>query len=303
MADREGEQQGDADLAAVFANHRRELTCYTRRLLDRAGIPRARLDAEDVVQNAVLKALQKERTEKIHNPRAYLYEVIRNQVRDESRRRNVPLPLDDEAGPGLAASSVKTVDETERAADRVVVHAALSELPRQQRIVVWANKGLQYTHAEIAELLELSLGTVATHARRGLALLGVAVMSWVVTFCTANALSGRFGGGNSGEDGGAASVERSTEGPLERYPCGYCAERPPRPTPDPTTELTPAPTPDTTPEFTPRPLPEATPEFTARPAPDPGVWGLLDPALELWPFLVTLFMLVGLVWAVRQSDR
>ncbi|WP_180303944.1 RNA polymerase sigma factor [Streptomyces sp. JV178] len=267
MADREGQPESDADLSSVVAKRRRELTCYTRRLLDRAGIPQARLDAEDVVQNALLKALQKERTEKIHNPRAYLYEVIRNQVRDESRRRNVPLALDDETAPGLVASSLKTVDETDRAADRVTVHAALSELPGQQRLVVWANKGLQYTHAEIADLLELSRGTVATHARRGLALLGVAVMSWVVTFFTASAVA------DPARDRDGSTHVRAPS--RDAFDGGYSSGSTPAPTP----------------------------EFTSQPAPDPGLWGLLASALELWPFLVSLLMLLGLVWAVRQLGR
>jgi DNA-directed RNA polymerase specialized sigma24 family protein len=47
--------------------------------------------------------------------------------------------------------------------------AALAALPPSQRAAVWLAHGCDWTHAEIAESLEVSTSTVATHVARGLA--------------------------------------------------------------------------------------------------------------------------------------
>ena len=44
----------------------------------------------------------------------------------------------------------------------------LAGLSEQQRVAVWMVHGLGFTHSEVAELLECSRPTVATHVRRGL---------------------------------------------------------------------------------------------------------------------------------------
>lgn len=45
---------------------------------------------------------------------------------------------------------------------------ALSSLSESQRISVWLAHGCGWSHAEIAEVLEVSVSTVATHVSRGL---------------------------------------------------------------------------------------------------------------------------------------
>jgi RNA polymerase sigma-70 factor (ECF subfamily) len=47
--------------------------------------------------------------------------------------------------------------------------SALAALPPSQRAAVWLAHGCDWTHAEIAESLEVSTSTVATHVARGLA--------------------------------------------------------------------------------------------------------------------------------------
>lgn len=45
----------------------------------------------------------------------------------------------------------------------------LADLPEQQRVAVWMVHGLGFTNQEVADLLECSRSTVATHVRRALA--------------------------------------------------------------------------------------------------------------------------------------
>lgn len=44
----------------------------------------------------------------------------------------------------------------------------LAGLPERQRVVVWLVHGMGYRHREVAEVLECSVSSVATHARRAL---------------------------------------------------------------------------------------------------------------------------------------
>jgi RNA polymerase sigma-70 factor (ECF subfamily) len=63
---------------------------------------------------------------------------------------------------------VATEDETARTADRLLVHEALSWLrPEQQHILELAFYD-DLTHQQIADKLDVPLGTVKSHARRGL---------------------------------------------------------------------------------------------------------------------------------------
>lgn len=45
---------------------------------------------------------------------------------------------------------------------------ALCALPESQRIAVWLAHGCGWSHGEIAEVLDVSTSTVATHVGRGL---------------------------------------------------------------------------------------------------------------------------------------
>lgn len=86
------------------------------------------------------------------NPAGYLYRVGRDRAR-RMTRRTVPLPtvaIDREPWiePGLPA--------------------ALARLPEQQRLVVALLHGYGWSLSEVAELLEVSKGTVQSYADRAL---------------------------------------------------------------------------------------------------------------------------------------
>ncbi|MFF4034725.1 RNA polymerase sigma factor [Streptomyces sviceus] len=136
------------------------------------------LSAEDVVQTAFAKVLRA--PEQIHDPRAYLYAVIRSDVRATSRqnRRRAVLA----AVPNCQAPSAdgQVADFSDLVANRVAVHRALYDLPAQQRTAVWATKALEYTHAETAEVMNRRPGTVATHVVRAVAALRIHLAALLV---------------------------------------------------------------------------------------------------------------------------
>ena len=87
------------------------------------------------------------------NPAGYLYRVGRDRARRMGQRRAVSI-------------SPTVVD-----GDRWVepgLPTALARLPEQQRVVVALLYGYQWSLREVAELLDVSKGTVQSYAKRGL---------------------------------------------------------------------------------------------------------------------------------------
>jgi RNA polymerase sigma-70 factor (ECF subfamily) len=85
------------------------------------------------------------------NPVGYLYRVGQSKSRPRK-----PLRL-------LRAEPTRLPDVEPGLTD------ALAALPPSQRAAVWLAHGCDWSHAEIAETLEVSTSTVATHVARGLA--------------------------------------------------------------------------------------------------------------------------------------
>ncbi|WP_406130691.1 sigma-70 family RNA polymerase sigma factor [Streptomyces sp. NBC_00989] len=168
---------------SVYTEFRGEMTGKARRLLSDANIPASRLEAEDVVHNAFAKVLRAPRTP--DNPHAYLYAVIRREVEAEARRCGPPAEWDAaHRFEAVSAGEPVLADFSDMVAHRIAVHQALSGLPPQQRIAVWATKAMGRTQQEAAEDMGRSAGTVATHVARAVACLKlnlVAVWAAVIT--------------------------------------------------------------------------------------------------------------------------
>ncbi|NEB79426.1 hypothetical protein G3I40_30030, partial [Streptomyces sp. SID14478] len=69
---------------------------------------------------------------------------------------------------GAAAGRAQAVEETEAAVDRVLVTQELARLPVPQRTVLWLAYYEDLTQPQIAERTGWPLGTVKSHARRGM---------------------------------------------------------------------------------------------------------------------------------------
>ncbi|HXV03361.1 MAG TPA: sigma-70 family RNA polymerase sigma factor, partial [Gaiellaceae bacterium] len=95
----------------------------------------------------------------------WLYAVARNAIVDNGRMRREP-PV--EAGEEQA-DELTPADRAESGWVAWRVHGALAELPENERTVIelayWGGR----SQSEIAELLQIPLGTVKTRTRTGLA--------------------------------------------------------------------------------------------------------------------------------------
>ena|SRR5687767_162293 len=138
-------------------------------------LTRNRADAEDLVQDTVVRALRfQERFEPGTNLRAWLYTILhntwRNRIRDTAREAT---DVDSERIEELAtrADGPAEVDTPERALLRATMDVdlkeALDELPDAFRQAVWLRDVEEFSYAEIAKMLDVPIGTVMSRISRG----------------------------------------------------------------------------------------------------------------------------------------
>lgn len=169
------EVPNDADLADAFSAGRESAL---RQLYDRygalvyriaLGITRSPHDAEDVTQLTFVSAWQGRST---FDPLAgslpaWLIGIARRRSLDiirSSRRHSAH----DRAAEQLAEPLTDIHEAPEAIIDRIVIADELEQLSEQQRRILELAFYDDLTHAQIAALTDLPLGTVKSHLRRGL---------------------------------------------------------------------------------------------------------------------------------------
>jgi RNA polymerase sigma-70 factor (sigma-E family) len=124
-------------------------------------------DAEDLVQSALLKVMRRWR--KVDDPLAYLRRTMANQhISLWHRVRSRELV-------GATPPEPATDDTADRVVRRRALIDALRELPPRTRVVVVLRYLDDLPEAEVAAMLGWPVGTVKSHASRGLARLRVAL--------------------------------------------------------------------------------------------------------------------------------
>ena len=128
-------------------------------------------DAEDVTQQVFVAVWRSRHTLTPSSSAlpAWLIGIARHKVADAraSRARDaarvaavVALPDPEEATGDQSAEVVLT--------ERLVVRQAVEELPDPRRTILFLSFWEERSHTEIAEVVDLPLGTVKSHVRRGL---------------------------------------------------------------------------------------------------------------------------------------
>src|ERR1700733_1790946 len=94
----------------------------------------------------------------------WLYAVARNAIVDRARgRTDIPAAIPDEAAAGLGPA-----DRAEQSWVSWRVHRALEELPEREREVIALAYWSGLSQSEVAEFLDIPLGTVKTRTRAAL---------------------------------------------------------------------------------------------------------------------------------------
>ena len=150
-------QDPDALIEELFREHARSLVRMARLFAD------DRNAAEDLVQEAFLRLRRAlHRIEQPDRPVAYLRSIVLNLARDHNRRGLVSLrhrPPTDEVAVLVMKGEQRQVIE------------ALGALPRRQRDCLTLRYYVDLTIPGIAETLGVSVNSVKTHLRRGMATL------------------------------------------------------------------------------------------------------------------------------------
>jgi RNA polymerase sigma-70 factor (ECF subfamily) len=130
-------------------------------------------DAEDLVQETYLKAFRSaDRFEPGTNLRAWLFTILhntaKNRIRDQVHEPVIGSDVVDQAV-HTAADGGNESPETLLVRDTLApeLQAAIDSLPEAFRQAVWLRDVEEFTYAEIAEMLEVPLGTVMSRISRG----------------------------------------------------------------------------------------------------------------------------------------
>jgi len=146
--------------------YRRALTIHSYRML---GSPH---DAEDIVQETLLRAWRKLGSYEPHAPlSSWLYRIATNASLDEIERRpRRPQPVEPYPDTPLAESDAPTHDPAARYALRegleLGLMAAIQQLPGRQRAVLILRDVLGWTSPEVADLLETSVAAINSALQR-----------------------------------------------------------------------------------------------------------------------------------------
>lgn len=156
-----GDESRNDLLVRLFNENYKSLVRLASQLLD--DIP----TCEEVVQDAFVKMQTAKRTPEPGKEAAYLRSIVMNGARSHMRKRMVRRRHRPEAPLAAPSAEHGVMDNAER--DRML--EAVRSLPRRQAEVLVLRYFSDLSEAEIAETLDISLGSVKTHASRGLAAL------------------------------------------------------------------------------------------------------------------------------------
>ena len=125
-------------------------------------------DAEDAVQEAVLRALRYFAGFRGVEGRAWLLRIVRNTCFTSRKRRNAEatVPLEDDVHGALAADGENPEDTLILSASRDLLHAAIDRLPAEFREVIVLRELEGMSYLEIAEVAGVPVGTVMSRLSR-----------------------------------------------------------------------------------------------------------------------------------------
>lgn len=145
------------DIAQVVAEHHQAVYRYAFRLA--GSVP----DAEDLTQQVFLTAQQKSgQLRQAERIRSWLFAILRNHFLKSCQKRR-PIPAENLR---LNIDTIPADVPDSEAIDRERLQQALDDLPAKYRVVVAMFYYESCSYREIAERLELPIGTVMSRLAR-----------------------------------------------------------------------------------------------------------------------------------------
>ncbi|MBA3067781.1 MAG: sigma-70 family RNA polymerase sigma factor [Hyphomonas sp.] len=157
-------RRAESGIFSVF----REQEAALRRFLRR--ISPASSDIDDIAQETILRALQAERERDILQPKAYLYMIARNVVRDamDKKSRSLIDYIEDFAPESVSSNEPLVEDQVDGRQRMLLFWEAVASLPQQCQQVFVLKKVYGYSHVEISRQLGISVSTTEKHVAAGL---------------------------------------------------------------------------------------------------------------------------------------
>jgi len=163
----------------LVAPHMRHLYGFACRRM------RSSADAEDLVQDTLLRAWG--RLDSLRDPeriRPWLFTIMVNlhaeQARKHTRRqRLMPIKdLESSLDEHLPASCASPLDEVIRSSAAEAVHEALAKVPAVYAVAVELRDLEGFAYKEIAEILDIPLGTAMSRIGRGRKMMAKLLSTW-----------------------------------------------------------------------------------------------------------------------------
>jgi RNA polymerase sigma factor (sigma-70 family) len=154
------------DFTSAVQRHQHELRRHCVRLTG------SRADADDALQETLLRAWRARRSVRSTSPRAWLYRIATNACFDLVARRDATLVTLDDA-PALAAPAQESPDATALAREtfELTLLTAIQHLPRRQRAVLIMRDVLGWPAEDVATALSTTVpatNSALQRARRSL---------------------------------------------------------------------------------------------------------------------------------------
>lgn len=157
-------KNSEGGIFLVFREQEAALRRFLRRISPSAS------DIDDIAQETILRALQAEKERDILQPKAYLYTIARNVVRDamDKKSRSVIDFIEDFAPETVSSNEPLVEDQVDGRQRMLLFWEAVATLPEQCQQVFVLKKVYGYSHAEISRQLGISVSTTEKHVAAGL---------------------------------------------------------------------------------------------------------------------------------------
>ena len=161
-----GVQAADGEIALFYAEYRSRLRGF---LVGGCGCPSA--DAEDIIQDTIMVIRQRywPTVRALDKPEAYWFKAAERRYRRLRGRQAGRIADADPTERLLGVAHPR--DEFAAVDRREALMAVLLELPPRQRQVLWLREIADFSEADTAVILGISVGSVKTHlhhARKGM---------------------------------------------------------------------------------------------------------------------------------------
>jgi RNA polymerase sigma factor (sigma-70 family) len=151
------------ELERVYFESYADLVSMARLLVDDLN------STSDVVQDAFARVLKAQPTFTNNDALFYMKRAVMNGAKSQLRKRQVSRKhLSVVSVEDTNTQATETNNNEDLPIDAQVIHEALGKLTQRQRECVVAFHTHKMSHKEIAQLLEISQGSVKTHLSRGL---------------------------------------------------------------------------------------------------------------------------------------